>query len=110
MGRPKKSEPLDQQLNISLSLAEYALLRLRAEALGQRMSSYARAVLLNKTVRIEEGVMISRYDRLVFQSWQRVGNNLNQIARAMNTLQPVPPAEIEAALAEVRRLIAEARR
>ena len=89
MARPKKSEPLDQQLNVSLSLAEYALLRLRADALGQRPSSYARAVLLNETVKVEAGSLTSRYDRLVFQQWQRAGNNLNQIARQLNALEPV---------------------
>lgn len=110
MARPKKKDPLDQQLNVSLSLAEYALLRKRAEGLGQRPSSYARAVLLNETVKVEAGMMVSRYDRLVFHQWQRVGNNLNQIARQLNALEPLSHGDLNAALAEVRRLIVEANR
>ena len=109
MARPKQSEPRDQQLNVSLTLAEYALLRMRAEALGQRPSSYARAVLLNETIKVESGSFCSRYDKLVFQQWQRAGNNLNQIARSLNALEPPGLSEIEAALAELRRLVAEAR-
>ena len=110
MARPKKTDPLDQQLNLSLTMAEYALLKLRAENLGQRVSSYARAILLHETVKVEAGSLASRYDRLVFQQWQRAGNNLNQIARSLNALEPVSSSEIDAALAEVRFLIAEARK
>jgi Bacterial mobilisation protein (MobC) len=110
MARPKKAEPLDQQLNVSLSLAEYALLRMRAEAMGERLSSYARTVLLERSFQVDATSLVSRYDRLVFQQWQRVGNNLNQIARQLNALEPAGPSDLDDALSQLRQLISEAKR
>lgn len=44
MGRPTKSEPRNQQLNLSLTASEFERVRLRAEVIGMRTVHFGRAI------------------------------------------------------------------
>lgn len=99
----------DQQLNIALRSEELATLQARADAAGLRLVVYARNVLLGEPVRREIAILPSSLDRLAYQQWVRAGSNLNQIARRLNALGSVTASEVEAALHEIRALIARVR-
>lgn len=43
--------------------------------------------------------------RLRVNEWKRVGNNLNQIARRLNTREEPAPPQLEPALIEIRDLL-----
>ena len=109
MARPKQLVTRDHQLNLSLTRAEYEVVRRRADAAGLRLVAYARVVLLHEEVHREGTVAVSTYDRLVYQQWARVGSNLNQVARQLNSLDSVAAPEVEAVLREIRDLIGRAR-
>ena len=107
MARPKKSEPRDQQFNLSLTRAELEGIKRRAEALGMRPVHFGRAVLLN----LESGpAPASRAEdnnlRLVYAQLIRLGNNLNQMVRHLHrTGDPLPP-DVEPLLHEIRQIVA----
>jgi hypothetical protein len=98
----------DRQLNVALRADELATLQARADAAGLRLVVYARTVLLGEPVKREIVILPSSLDRLAYQQWVRAGSNLNQIARRLNALGNVAAPEVEAALREVRALIAKA--
>ncbi len=100
----------DRQLNIALRGDELARLQQRADAVGQRLVPFARAILLNEGVTVETVAIMSTSDRLTYQQWVRVGSNLNQIARQLNRFGNVSVAEVEGVLHDIRDLIARARR
>lgn len=100
----------DRQLNIALRADELATLQTRADGAGLRLVVYARTVLLGEPARREIVILPSSLDRLAYQQWVRAGSNLNQIARRLNALDHVQAPEVEAALNEIRSLIADARR
>lgn len=110
MPRPPLLIKRDQRLSIKLTRAEHALVQTRAEAAELRLAIYARMVLIGEPVRHEITLRPTGSDRLAYQQWVRAGSNLNQIARRLNGLGHVSGPEIEAALEEIRALIAEARR
>ena len=49
---------------------------------------------------------MSRYDRLVYSEWHRIGSNLNQVARQLNAFGSVQAPEVESVLRDIRSLIA----
>lgn len=67
-------------------------------------------VLLGEAARQEIVLSPSRTDRLAFQQWVRAGSNLNQIARKLHALGHAAAPDVQAALEDIRALIAEARR
>ena len=52
MGRPRKSEPRDQQLNLSLTASELESIKRRAQAVGMRPVHFGRALLLDENRKI----------------------------------------------------------
>ena len=109
MARPKQPVTRDHQLNLSLTCAEYKLLQTRADAVGLRLTAYARSVLLQQEVQRQAISAASRYDRLVYQQWARVGSNLNQVARQLNSFAGVSAQDVEAVLSDIRALISRDR-
>lgn len=83
-------------------------MRARAEANGMRLVDYARSVLLNRTVAATPDLLPSRWDRLALEQLKRVGNNLNQIARQLNSQRGFVPAHLDQSLREVRGFIRKA--
>jgi hypothetical protein len=108
MGRPPQTIRRDQQLNISLTGEEIASLRARAQRAGLRLTVYCRAQLLQDRLVAREIIPL-RYDPRLVHQLMRVGNNLNQIARALNT-QPnsIAPSDLAPALKELRVILQEA--
>jgi hypothetical protein len=107
MGRPKKSEPRDRQLNVSLTAAEYESLVRRAQALGMRPVHFSRALLLNSNVApAVNRKPTSNIEKLNYSALARLGNNLNQMMRYLHrTGDPLPP-DLEPLLTDIRRIIA----
>ena len=71
-----------------------------------RPVDYARARLFAEW-RISEAALAAAHhlDPLFQAQLSRIGNNLNQIARRMNTFHQPAPAGLEPLLAEIRALI-----
>lgn len=107
MPHPTPHQKRDRQLNIALRQDEQALLQARADACGLRLVEFARAALLNKRVAAYSAGLPSRLERLNLEQLKRIGNNLNQIARFLNTYQLPPPPDLEACLQAIRSLISD---
>jgi hypothetical protein len=110
MGRPKLLEARDQQLNIALTTREHAELLTRAVRAGMRPVDYARAQLLApRRITASMAAMPPHLDPLFHAALSRVGNNINQIARQLNTHGHAPPPSLELLLGEIRTLLKGAR-
>jgi hypothetical protein len=106
MGRPKKSEPRDRQLNLSLTAAEYESLVRRAQAVGMRPVHFGRALIFDQSRKILTSSEISNVARLNLGQLVRLGNNLNQMMRHLHqTGEPVPP-DLEPLLKDIRQILA----
>jgi|SRR6266851_261838 len=106
MGRPKKSEPRDRQLNLSLTAAEYESLVRRAQAVGMRPVHFGRALIFDQSRKILTSSEIGNIARLNLGQLVRLGNNLNQMVRHLHqTGDPLPP-DLEPLLTDIRRIIA----
>jgi len=106
MARPRapEEERRSECFAIRLTPAERLALQEEAERLSLSPTSLARQRLLRGRVVVQEHRRLD--PRQVFELG-RIGVNLNQIARALNSGQNINPAAIEAALAELRSLLAQ---
>lgn len=105
MGRPRKSEKRDRQLNISLTRGEYDAVGKRAHALGMQPVDYGRWIMLGQPRASNHPVpMESRFDRLVHIQLRRLGNLLNQTVRHLHQTGVLLP-EIEPLLRDIRALM-----
>lgn len=111
MARPKKSEPRDRQLNLSLTAREFESINRRAQAVGMRSVEFGRAVLFG-----DAGKAISTREpdgnigRMIYGQLVRLGNNLNQMVRHLHkTGEPLPP-DLEPLLKDIRQVVARVRR
>jgi hypothetical protein len=106
MARPRGSEDerRSECFAIRLTPAERLALQDEAERLSISPTSLARQRLLSGRVVVHEH---RRLDPRQAFELGRIGVNLNQIARALNSGQRLNPAAIEAALAELGELLAE---
>jgi hypothetical protein len=90
--------------SLRLTAGERAVVRARAHAAGLTVSEFLRRAALGKRVRARPGQV--RRDAVYQLS--KVGNNLNQLARAANTAGQVRAEELlEEALGELRAVLAE---
>jgi hypothetical protein len=107
MGRPKKIELRDRQLNLSLTATEYESIVQRAKALGMRPVHFGRAVLLNSnSTPAARPPTPSNIEKLNYSALARLGNNLNQMMRHLHqTGEPMPP-DLEPLLTDIRGIIA----
>lgn len=109
MGRPLIKIKRERQLNVALTLAEHELVLARAARAGMRPVDYGRARLLGAANRpLGSGAPAPHLDPLLLATLSRLGNNLNQIARRLNTLDLPAPASLEPLLQLVRSLIVKA--
>jgi hypothetical protein len=106
MARPRRSddERRSECLTIRLTPAERLALLAEAEQLSITPTSLARQRLIRGRLVVHEHRRLD--PRQVFELG-RIGVNLNQIARALNSGQHLNPATIEGVLAELKRLIGE---
>lgn len=88
--------------SLRLTPGELAVLRGKAHAAGLPVSTYLRQVGLKKKIRARRG----QVERDAIYQLSKIGNNLNQLARAANTAGQVVAFDLlEAALAELREAI-----
>jgi hypothetical protein len=110
MGRRPKEIKRDRQFNVGLTTREHELLFARAARAGMRRVDYGRARLLgeHRGHASALGADAPRLDPLLIVQLSKIGNNLNQIARRLNTLEFPAPPSLEPLLQEIRALIARA--
>jgi hypothetical protein len=106
MARPRKSEPRDRQLNLSLTAAEYENIVQRANALGMRPVHFGRALVLNSnTAPLSNRRTPSNIEKLNYSALVRLGNNLNQMMRYLHQTGDPLPADLEPLLTDIRTII-----
>ena len=125
MPRPKSPDPRTEIIALRLTLAEIVGLRRLADANGTTPSALIRALIAaaapprrkgrrgrppvtpprQRTVTIVEP---HRLDAESYHHIQRLGVNLNQIAKHCNTWGYPPPPELGPLLAEIRTVLAQA--
>jgi hypothetical protein len=109
MGRPRKSEPRNRQLNLSLSESEWASITARALAVGMRPVHFGRAMLLDPNRRIlAKNEANSNITHLTYGQLVRLGNNLNQMVRHLHQTGDPLPTDLEPLLTDIRQIIARA--
>lgn len=88
-GRPSKraAEARSDHVAFRLTSEELARVQIAAERTGVSLSEYCRAAALGQRVRVRSVPDLSA----ALVSLNRVGVNLNQIARAVNRGQGLPP-------------------
>jgi len=96
----------DRIRSLRLTAGEDAMIRAKAHVTGLTFSAYLRRVGLGKRVRARPG----QVDDDALYHLARIGNNLNQIARAMNTArkgarQPVAQERLEEVLEKLHVLL-----
>jgi hypothetical protein len=106
MGRSKKQEPRDRQLNLSLTQSEFEQLTRRAEAFAMRPIHFSRALLFDTALRIPlKREAHNGASRLVYDQLARLGNNLNQLLRHLHRTGDPLPADLEPLLGDIRQII-----
>lgn len=106
MGRPKLEITRDRQFNVGLTASELADVQRSARMAGMRPVDFARAKLLSKSGHFTRMAhSIRQLDPLLLVQLSRIGNNLNQIARALNELSVEMPADLAPLLAELRSIL-----
>jgi Bacterial mobilisation protein (MobC) len=106
MARPRKSEPRDQQFNLSLTARELESITQRAHALGMRPIYFGRALLLDPGRKVTlKHETESNMGRLIYDQLVRLGNNLNQLVRHLHRTGDPLPADLEPLLKDIRQII-----
>ena len=107
MGWPKKSEPRDKQLNLSLTQSEFESIKRRAYAVGMRPVHFGRVALLTNDGKAAPRCdQESNVNRLIYGQLVRLGNNLNQLVRHLHQTGDPLPADLEPLLKDIRQIIA----
>ena len=104
MVRPKQQIRRDRQFNVSLTSREFELLFARAAACCMRPVDYARARLFGMTEPLA-AQSAAHLDPLLLAQLSRLGNNLNQVARHLNTVGGPAPPTLEPLLRNILALI-----
>ena len=99
MARPRldEEERRARTVGVRVTAAEAAELRERAQAARLSMGAYLRRRALGQRVRIAAEL----------RELNRIGVNLNQMARALNSRAVSSPAETQAAVERVGELVAK---
>jgi hypothetical protein len=106
MGRPKKSEPRCEQLNLSLTASELESIKKRALAVGMRPVHFGRSLLLDRDRQLAiKSEPSSNAERLIYDQLVRLGNNLNQMVRHLHRTGDPLPADLEPLLKDIRHII-----
>lgn len=108
MARSRKNLKRDRQFNVGLTQREHELLLARAAASGMRPVDYCRGRLFgSEPVRARFAPSAPHLDPLFIAQLSRLGNNLNQLARQLNTQPQQAPPELRPLLERIRQLIAQ---
>ena len=106
MGRPRKpeAEQRSERVAFRVSPDEFAMLEAGAKRTGLTVGSYARQVAIRGRVIVQEGKGLTPE---AFTALQRIGVNLNQLARASNEGRGVDSISLHETLAELNHVLAE---
>lgn len=83
-GRPKTDQPRSKSLNVRFTEAEWATVVSRAEEAGRPPRELAREALLRGRMTRSAPQEAARADAALSGQLARIGNNLNQLSRALN--------------------------
>jgi Bacterial mobilisation protein (MobC) len=100
----KQKSIRSRQFNVAVTRDELKRIHARAAARGMRPVDYGRARLLAEW-RAGAPASAPHLDPLLLAALSRLGNNLNQIARRLNTLDLPAPPTLEPLLREIRGII-----
>lgn len=79
----------NRQINIRVSDADYERLSLAALKLGLKITAYCERRILRGRIAVEIAeTTVHRIDPALFSELRRIGNNLNQVAHALNSGLP----------------------
>jgi hypothetical protein len=95
------------RINFRLLPSERAEVEARADAAGQTLGSYIRSLLLAAPLmrsRRRASIQVLVLTR-VLAELNKIGSNVNQIARHVNMLNPPDAGEVRAARADIRRAV-----
>ena len=106
MGRPAKSpeERHTETVRVSLRPADLAQLQANAAKAETTITDFVRAAALGHRFKVVES---TAPDFDTIHQLQRIGVNLNQIAKRMNQGQVVPESTIDRAIAKLETLLTE---
>lgn len=112
MARPKKEqiEARGERLSLRLRPAELNELTVRAAAAGLTLSEFARAAALQQLPATSLQAPARLVDPALILAINRVGTNLNQIARGLNAQLGFTPEILTDALARVNAYLDEVQR
>lgn len=107
MARPKKADDERRTFPVAFRCTASEMERLAkgAERTRQSVPVYARQASLASQVRV---VQEQRLDFETRQELRAIGNNLNQIARALNSDRPFKPDELDSALIRLHEFFDDA--
>ena len=107
MARPRKSaqEKRDFIVSFRCNASEMSRLSAQADKAQQPVNAFARASALRGKVSI---VQEQRLDFETRHQLRSIGNNLNQIARALNSSRDVDPQQVNTALEELNSFFTKA--
>jgi hypothetical protein len=106
MARPKQKLNRDRQFNVAVTARELEVLHARAAACGMRPVDYGRARLFaERRTADAKPAGEPHLAPLFLTHLSRLGNNLNQIARRLNTVGQSAPPTLEPLLRELRALL-----
>tara|TARA_R110000764_G_scaffold46793_11_gene104946 strand:+ start:7857 stop:8234 length:378 start_codon:yes stop_codon:yes gene_type:complete len=103
MGRPKKEFTARKtiQVNVRMTADDYSKVSNNAETIGLSIAEFIRRKITKKSLPKKK---VSPSDRKLFVELSRVGNNLNQIAKVLNS-GIRDPFSIHRQLEEVKTLL-----
>ena len=109
MARPRKADgaPRTRFMGFRATLEDEADIKDKAALLKLPPSEYMRRCSRQGTVRV---VQEGGFDPELVRGVLAIGNNLNQIARHLNTTGQIDPTELHEVLAMVRAFLTEAGR
>ena len=106
MARPRldEQERRARTVGVRVTAAEAAELRERAQAARLSMGAYLRRRALGQRVRMAAELRLGAAE---LRELNRIGVNLNQMARALNSRAVSSPSETQAAVERVGELVAK---
>lgn len=106
MARPTRGDDSRSEvITIRVTRAERVRLEHRAAAAGLTVSAFAAQVLARGQVTVETRPRTAKLPRELVAEFKRIGNNINQIARALNARKPVRDGAVAQHFADFLRTV-----
>lgn len=107
MARPKKQqhESRTERLNLRFAPAELVQIEEQARLAGLSVTAYGRSVVLSPPTRALPAALGPLQDPALVIAMNRIGVNLNQIARGLNSGGALPPVYLIETLVRINALL-----